>query len=382
VNRDNPIKILHIASGDLWAGAEVQLYTLARALHSHPETAVSVILLNKGVLADKLTEEGIKVFILDESELGGISLLRGLTRIIRKTRPDVIHTHRVKENILGSLGALLAGGIPSMRTAHGAPEHRPSLLKVHKHIIRFLDWFSGRFLQKRIIAVSEDLSRKLAANFPANRIRVIENGIDLNSVKNPNAHKVTATDKHSEILHIGIAGRLVPVKRMDLFIQCAHDIQKLHPALKASFHIYGDGPLRGELEDLSKALGTTAIMHFEGHCSDMPEALGRLDILMMTSDHEGLPMILLEAMALETPIITHAVGGIPQLLDDGSCGVMIEEHNAASYAEAVYRLSQSPQNRTDITRNAHERVQSVYSAEKNAQAYLHIYSEIKQASSP
>ena len=125
---------MQIASGDLWAGAEVQLYTLANTLQKLPDVSVTVILLNQGTLADKLIETGIEVYILDESSLNDFQILRRLVHIIKEQHPDVIHTHRGKENILGSIASFLAGSVPSIRTAHGAPEHRPSALQIHKSL--------------------------------------------------------------------------------------------------------------------------------------------------------------------------------------------------------------------------------------------------------
>jgi glycosyltransferase involved in cell wall biosynthesis len=98
----------------------------------------------------------------------------------------------------------------------------------------------------------------------------------------------------------------------------------------------------------------------------------------MTSDHEGLPMILLEAMAVNTPVIAHAVGGIPKLLDNGSSGILVHGHQASDYADAIYRLAKSPQTRTSITRNAFNRVATDYSAELNARKYLDEYFSISR----
>ena len=106
----------------------------------------------------------------------------------------------------------------------------------------------------------------------------------------------------------------------------------------------------------------------------MPRALRKLDVLLMTSDHEGLPMILLEAMALQIPIVSHRIGGIANLLDQGSCGVLVEEHSAPAYAQALYQLTNTPDHRNTIVRNALQRVSTLYSAERNAKAYRNEYS--------
>ena len=377
-NNGAPTNILHIASGDLWAGAEVQLYTLARALHHSPGVSVRVILLNHGILEGKLHEEGIEVLVFEETSLSSLQILRRIIRSISKQRPDVIHTHRLKENILGSIAGNLGGGVPSMRTVHGAPEHQASWRQFPKRIIHSLDRLTGKYIQRRIIAVSEELAAFLQQTFPPEKIRIIENGIDINSLYNHAVKPITATGGGPDILRIGLAGRLVPVKRIDVFIKTARYIQDNYPDIKAEFYIFGDGPLRSELETLSRELNTDNIIHFEGHCEDIIERLQNLDILMMTSDHEGLPMTILEAMALKVPIIAHAVGGIPLLLDNGSCGALIRDHCPVGYADEIYRLSQSMKTRSELAEMALERVNSCYSAEKNARRYLTQYNEIRK----
>ena len=114
-SRQKKIKILHIASGDLWAGAEVQLYTLSKALADTSDVEISVILLNHGELENKLRDADIALTVLDESTLSDIQILFRLIRHIRTQGPDLIHTHRLKENVIGSLAALLAGRVPSIR---------------------------------------------------------------------------------------------------------------------------------------------------------------------------------------------------------------------------------------------------------------------------
>lgn len=372
------LRILHIASGDLWAGAEVQLYTLVTSLHCTFNVPVNVVLLNHGTLEKKLQKAGVPVIVLDESTMSGLNILRSLVRVIKNLKPSIIHTHRVKENILGSIAARLTGQIPSLRTTHGAPEHRPSWKQIPKHIIRTLDWLTGRILQNRIIAVSEDLSRILGKNFPTEKIRTIENGLDIEAIQSQATKQNPDENAYPTTITVGLAGRLVPIKRVDLFIEAAQYIQEHYPGLKISFHIFGDGPLRDELENLSKKLGTENIVHFEGHCDNLPQQLQGLNALLMTSDHEGLPMILLEAMALQVPIVSHAVGGIPQLLDNGSCGTLIHEQNAPAYANVIQQLQQHPQKFLDLTKNALNRAQTVYSAKRNAKDYLSIYYELIQ----
>lgn len=372
----NP-KVLHIASGDLWAGAEVQLYTLAKTLHHKTGTSVAVVLLNRGLLEKKLLDEGIPITVLDETQLNGPQILRRLVQVIKVLKPVVIHTHRMKENVLGSLAAWLAGGIPSLRTVHGAPEHTASWRTPHKWALNELDWLCARFLQQRIVAVSNPLGNALRKKLPPQKIVVIENGIDLATVAAPLSRSRNRGDGNRNPFRIGIAGRLVPVKRVDIFLHTAQLFRNRHPHVAASFHVYGDGPLRSELERLRDQLGLSNTVIFEGHCSDLPVQLAQLDVLMMTSDHEGLPMVLLEAMALGVPIVAHAVGGILELLDDGACGLLVKEQEAATYCQALESGFGNMEHLTVMAERAKTRAIQRYSASANAQFYIGQYAAVR-----
>ena len=367
------IHVLHIASGDLWAGAEAMLYTLAKTLHSKLSTQVTVVLLNHGTLEQKLRDCGIAVFVLDESHLNGFQVLQQLCRIIDDIKPDVIHSHRSKENILGSIAAWYKHRIPSLRTVHGAPEHRAPLHQLPRYIIQFLNRFSGRLLQRYIIAVSADLANKLKNDFPESKIKVIENGVDIDTLL---SSVTPSPSKNNNFYRIGIAGRLTPVKRVDLFIDCALYLKQHHPELSIHFHIYGSGPLQETLVAQVRSSQADGYIHFEGHTENIPQQLLSLDALLMTSDHEGLPMILLEAMCMKTPVIAHAVGGIPHLLDYGKCGTLIEEHGVKSFADAVIDLVMQPEHYKQSAELAFTRIKQQYSAQQTARAYLDIYREL------
>ncbi len=368
---------MHLASGDLWAGAEVQLYTLAKRLHKTTDTAVTVVLLNHGRLEQQLLSEGIAVTVLDETRLNGLQIFVRLVKLLKEVRPDVVHTHRLKENILGSLAALLAGNIPSIRTVHGAPEYHVPWRKLTKKMIHICDGWCGRYLQKRIVAVTYDLEAILATSFPRTKLTVIENGIEIETISGTNSpqRRTKSTNK----IDIAFAGRLVPIKRVDLVIETAKYLQDNHPDLEITFHIFGDGPLKEPLETLSQNCGTEKIVRFEGHCDDIYPKLKEMDILLMTSDHEGLPMILLEAMALRLAIVAHAVGGIPRLLDNGECGELVSDQNSARYGEAIANLINSPAERECITESAFSRLKIAYTAERNAMAYDKIYRAISNS---
>jgi len=348
LDNTRPIRVLHIASGDLWAGAEVQLFTLAKALKNNTNTIVEIILFNHGVLENKLLDSDINVIVLDESKLNSLVIVWKLIRIIHQIQPDVIHTHRVKENILGCIAARLNGNIPTLRTSHGAPEHAPSWKQLPKRFIHWLNVICGRYLQQAIVAVSADLAEKLKLDFPAYKIHVIENGIDVEQILKDVTNK--SSDQQTDAFKIGFAGRLVPVKRVDIIIETARYMLDYLPELKTIFYIYGGGPQQEELEILNHKLKTDEIVFIEGHSEDILKKVQALDALLITSDHEGLPMVLLEGMALGTPIISHAVGGIPYALNQGSCGILISDNKPNNYALAIKQLAENPKKLLKTTR--------------------------------
>lgn len=374
-NNEN-FHVVQLASGDLWAGAEVMLFNLAKSLQTELEIKTSVILLNHGTLEERLSDCGIDVYVLDESHLNSFQTLQQLNQLVRKLKPDVLHTHRFKENILGSIVAW-HNNIPSLRTAHGAPEHRPPIHNLPKHLLLFLDRLLGRRIQKNVIAVSTDLAKKLEQDFPKSKIKVIENGIDIEAIRQNISHN--STEKTASNIHrVGIAGRLTPVKRVDLFIECAYYLNQQHPELDIHFHIYGDGPLQEALQAQVQAHNADAYIHFEGHCDNLTSKLLTLDALVMTSDHEGLPMILLESMSLQIPIIAHAVGGIPHLLEQGKCGTLVHEHTAKAFAAAIKNLMTHRKQYQQLAHKAYERVSLYYSSKHTAQAYRTVYRSLLQ----
>jgi glycosyltransferase involved in cell wall biosynthesis len=364
------MKAVHIASGDLWAGAEAQIYLLARALQQLPALEVSVILMNSGELESRLRRAGIPVVVLDESQLGVFGIAWRLFRYLYRLKPDIVHTHRNKENVLGSIAALLAGSV-SLRSVHGRDEDDSAFWRLDKRLTRFLDWLCGRYLQQCVVAVSGQLAEELARRFPRRRLETIENGIDsaeLALAASGRAMLVTAKGR----IRIGFVGRLVPVKRIDLFLQAAKMLCEHSPAA-FDFHIIGDGPQRALCERMVAESGLSDCVHLYGFRTDATALMAQLDVLLLTSDHEGLPMTLLEAMSLEVSIVASAVGGIPHVLANGGYGGLVHDQRAQAYADAIRAMLASPGGRAQQLQDAAAHVRRHYSVSHTAARYADIY---------
>lgn len=369
------MKVLHLASGDLWAGAEMQLYILARELRHHID--IKVVLLNRGVLAQRLADEGIDVAVLDEARLSAFAIITGLQKVCLEFEPDVIHTHRFKENILGSLVAM-RNRVPSVRTAHGLPESPKQLWALHKHFPAWLDRFSGRYIQKKIVAVAPDLAVKLRPCYGEKRVAIIENGIDIAYVR----HQATLQQALPQTLlgdrNIAFVGRLVPVKRLDILLDAMAQLKAEFGEQGGKLFIIGDGPMRDSMEQKADALQLADSVQFIGEVTNPYVYMAQMDAVILCSDHEGLPMTLLESMALEVPIIAHNVGGIGRLLRDGEAGLLVDRHEPDGYAQGIMEVYRQPEKTAARTKVASDILKAEYSVEANGKSYLQLYRQLLQ----
>jgi len=368
-----PMKILHIISGDLWAGAEVQAFTLLTTLQKMEGIEVAAALMNEGELAKRLRERNIPVTLFPENMLSAVGLVTGLRALIKSWQPDVVHTHRIKENILGSIANRLSHRAPCVRTVHGASEHAPKgLRQFHKHVLNYLNRWTGIHLQQKLIAVSQDLAEKLASEYPRKQIVVIENGVDIEAVR-AQVHPVEFRDSARTAKHIGIVGRLVPVKRVDIFLETAALLRQQYPEQEWRFHIFGDGPLHATLVAQATQLQLTDVATFHGHRGDIIACIAALDTLVMCSDHEGLPMTILETMVLEKQIVAHDVGGLQAVLSTYPYAAKITKHTSEEYSRAVAELMLRPALR-QIKDNM-DRLSAAHNGQKLADCYYELCSK-------
>lgn len=371
---DAPLRIMQLTSGDLWAGAEVQFFTLCRALRERGDVALRVVVLNEGELATRLREIGAEPVVLDETRLSSLQIFRQLLSLLRQWRPQVLHTHRFKENVIGGLAAGLLR-IPSLRTLHGAPEVDLTQLDTRRRLIHALDVGIGRFVQQRVVAVTDDLRRKLLVDYPPAHVVTVPNGIDFDALD-----AVPAVELEGEPV-VGIVGRLTEVKRVDLFLQMVRLLVDDPALARVSFVVIGGGPLQPALQQQAQQLGIAGRVRFTGHVSPSAGWIRALDVLVMCSDHEGMPMTLLEAMRLRTPIVAHRVGGLVELLapqgESGpQYGTLVADHSAAGYAAAVRQLLADTPLAASRAEQAWHYVAQGFSAAANAGRFVALYREL------
>jgi glycosyltransferase involved in cell wall biosynthesis len=365
------IKVVHIASGDLWAGAEVQLYTLLSNLNQRKDIDLLAILLNKGQLEIKLRNAGIKIKIIDEKQLGNVSVFLKIMSTLAKFKPEIVHTHRLKENIIGSIANKLTINSVCIRTVHGAPESTSSRIK---SVIRWIDDFCGKHLQKKLIAVSSELVDKLNTKFCNKHIALIENGVDIKAIQEKsNTPAPLGLTPQTGHINIGLFGRLEPVKRPDIFIEVASLLTAMQSEHIFCFHIAGSGSLENSLREKVASLPTKNSITFHGHIDNIYPYIKAMDMILICSDHEGLPMTALESVALDTHLVTHKTGGLIDLLPRTS---LVEDHTPIGYANAILNLIKNPTLLVVQRKFSSEKIHTNMSAKVNAEKVFQLYNTL------
>ncbi|MDX1560730.1 MAG: glycosyltransferase, partial [Marinobacter sp.] len=372
----SPITITHIISGDLWAGAEVQVYNLCQALSARMDVSVSAVVFNSGILHDKLIELGIPVTLADEGHTGPFSIAKAIATHCKMQGTDIVHTHGFKENVLGVLGKELARAPYSVRTVHGNPEHEFSFRKPHKWLTSRLDIWLGRLRQQAVIAVSTQLEHSLQSTFPG-KVSKIYNFVNVEEIQQ--TWQLESTNSPSQEPLLGIVGRLVPVKRVDLFIRIIASLNDGGYPCRGA--IIGNGPLEESLKKLAHELGVSDRISFKGFVNPAMEEIRKLDALLMPSDHEGLPMTLLEAATLGIPVVAHNVGGIPEVLTGWERGALVDEQTPSAYANRVLSILPRQPHAEDAAATPQmatspPEFENKFSSRENAKKYVELYTAI------
>jgi L-malate glycosyltransferase len=369
IGQPKHMRVLHIASGDLWAGAEVQLYQLLRKLRQFPHLTTLVVLLNEGELARRLVEEGIEILVLDENELSTPRIFRRLLTQMRCFRPHVVHTHRVKENILGSICASLTAGACSIRTVHGAEESATVSGTPRQMILQKANHFSARWLQRCTVAVSTPLAESLQKQLGENRVVLIKNGIDPAYIREQSQGEKLPLDQYAA--HIAFVGRMVPVKRVDRFLRVARLLVDHHGPDAFRFHLIGDGPLQNEMQELARSLHVDPQCTFHGFVRNPLPWLSQMSALVLTSDHEGTPMVILEALTLGIPVVAPAVGGLVEALNIEG-GYLIADQRLEDYAHAVQNAARPAKDATLVRPT----LPKDFDIETSAREYVELYRDL------
>lgn len=359
------ISVCHIISGDLWAGAEVMVYHLLKNLKNIENLEISTILFNEGRLASHIRDLGIPVEVVDETKHNFFQMIREIRKLLIQRSPDIIHSHRYKENIVSFLSSFFNKRIRLVGTQHGMPEYFGGNQKIKYTILHKANIYllSKSFI--KVIVVSKDMQDNFVSKFgfSGDKIAVIRNGTEIN--------KEILLKRDEDIFIIGSMGRMFPVKDYSLMVEIAREVKK--ETDRIHFELAGDGPDRERILNLIERyqLGHTFIL--KGFVENIFEYFQGIDVYMNTSMHEGIPMSVLEAMSYGIPIIAPDTGGIKEIIRDGVEGYLVEGRDPKNFAKKCLHLFKDRSLRRSIGNNARTKVEKEFSNDRMAREYYQMY---------
>lgn len=271
-----------------------------------------------------------------------------LVRLFRRWRPDIVLTHMSKAGALGRVAAKLVG-IPAVHTYHGKGFH------VFKQKWKEQSALASERLLAKLgagsIVVSEIQRREFAAlgiDTPS-RLKMIHYGLQLQPFLDAAAAgrplRAELAVRDGAVL-VGVVGRVVGIKGQDVFIGAAARLAPRFP--QARFLIVGDGADRAELERLAERLGVggpAGTVQFLGWRRDIPQVLASLDVVVLptTFDFEGVPVSVIEALAVGRPVVAAEVGGVAEAVQHGKTGLLVPPRDEQALADAIARMIDDPE---------------------------------------
>jgi glycosyltransferase involved in cell wall biosynthesis len=347
------VKVVHVVSGDLWAGREAATFELLRALSARPDVQPAAVVLNDGELARRLDAAGVPVAIEPEAARSFASLARAIRRRVRDAA--LVHAHGYKEDVLAA-----CAGRPWIATQHGRPEPQRGAARARLRIYDVLDRTAQRFGARRVVAVSEEIAQWLAPRVGAARVARIANGIG-----DP-LHGCASTSWRARPLRAGVVARLVPVKGVELAVAAAGTSRDVE------LEVVGDGPERPRLEQLARDLGAADRVRFVGFDPEPIARMAQWRLLLVPSLHEGNPIAVLEAMSVGTPVLAGPLPGVAEILA-GRGGFLLGERNAATWSAALAARLRDDEAGEAASRAARARFLESYTAERCAAQMAALY---------
>ncbi|MFX0135719.1 MAG: glycosyltransferase family 4 protein [Candidatus Hodarchaeota archaeon] len=322
-----------------------------------------------GEFTEELKTNSIRVFKVPpkaNSKTDYFSFLK-LYKILRREFVDILHTHNTQPFVEGTIAGKIAG-IPSIiHTDHARqwPDKKRYM---------FAEWFLSHFVNK-IVAVSENVKQDLITYEKINpqKITIILNGINgqNNNLKMGviERKKALRIENYSPILGLGV--RLTYQKGITYLLKAMPEIIKHFP--RALLLIIGGGELRQNLEDEACSLGICRNVRFLGPRLDMKDIIQLLDIYVLPSLWEGLPLVVLEAMAAKKPIVATAVGGTPTAIIHGESGILVPAKEPTALTEAILNILKNSTLAKSLSKNAYRRFTEQFSVERMVSNYQSLY---------
>ena len=322
-----------------------------------------VCLRKDGWLADEVRKRGIPLEIEPIKKLPDVNWFRKLSQLTKLCKVSAIHAHEFTMNVRGALlGRYL--GVPVVATVHGRGYYGEKW--VRRQAYRLVSRSAN------LIAVSEDIRKQLISQcgIKPHRVSLILNGVDIDRFK-PDEEKRRVFRNHFKVsenqLLLGCIGSYYPVKGHHYLIEAMKGLTAIDRNVKLV--LAGQGPLEEELQKHAAERGLNDFVDITGYIEDTPGFLSALDIFVMPSLSEGLPLALLEAAAARRCILATNVGGIPEVVTHMESGWLVPPGNVEALTNALVAL-RDPQICKKMAFLAYANVKKFWSLQLTADRYL------------
>jgi glycosyltransferase involved in cell wall biosynthesis len=300
----------------------------------------------EGSLVEAAVRAGAQVCMVEFLQrrphpLKDLAALIFLYRKFRQTRPTIVATHTAKAGAVGRVAAYLARVPIRVHTFHGhvlEGYFGGTMNFLYRSLERLLARITTHF-----VAISPEIASQLEKlGIGRGRVSVIRLGLDLEPiVAGDHGRLRDALGLSREVKVVGIVGRLVPIKAVDLFLDAARLVAT--SVLEARFVVIGDGELWDELHQVATTLGLDDKVYFTGWLDDLPAVYSDLDLVVCCSKSEGTPASLIEAGAAGRPVVGTRVGGMADIITDGVNGILVPSGDLRALAGAITRLVSDPE---------------------------------------
>ena len=367
------IHILQLVNGFAIGGAETKLLDLIRRLDKKKYKVFVAGVGQGGPLQSEFEKAADGLVVFEKKSAFDFSLIFKVANYIKRNKIDLVQTTLLYADLIGPMAAKLAGvkHVISWETvSHG--ENDPLRTKT-RH--RFGYRLSMKMVS-RIIAVSKETQISIILNRKINpkKVKLIYYGVDtdlFNSSENGRVSKRAEFGIREDDIVISAVARLEEVKGHKYLIEATKDLIKDFPALKIVF--VGDGTLRGKLENQVENLSLSPHYRFLGFRKDVVNLLKMSDIFVLPSLSEGLPNVLLEAMACSKPVVSTNVGGIPEIISTGKTGYLVSPEDSNLLRKAIRKLVENPDYQKKIGAKGRQLVENNFSLNKMVQDFEYLY---------
>jgi glycosyltransferase involved in cell wall biosynthesis len=360
--------VLHVVAGFGAGGAERVAANLLRT-SDREQFDVGAISLRGPLGTDveeTLAQDGIPVWYMAKGRGFDPLVVARVARTVEHFRPQVVHTHTYA--LRYAFPYMLCRRIPAMvHTVHNLAE-------------REIDW-SGRLVHRIAfwrgvlpVAIAKEVADSLRRVYGIDDFPLIPNGIPIDTFRGPSIDRERWRNNEgfapTDVLFMCVAG-LRPQKNPFLLLEGFHRGTASDP--RAHLLFVGRGGLKSELEKRIGALGLQDRVHLLGLRSDIPEILHAADVFVLSSDYEGNPLSVMEAMAAGKPMVCTAVGGVPELVEDGKCGLLVPQRDVKALAGAMEYMLESPEARKSMGEAAARRAVERFDLRAMTEAYENLY---------